>query len=134
VTMYWDGKPRGTFNQTINSGLGKTTQIGSSAPTTTAEGWIGDLDEIAFYSDALSAGQISDHYRAMIAPTPTVPSLSFSLAGTQLTLSWPADVSGYTLESSSDIAADQWLPVEGVVNNQVTVDASVGTQFFRLVK
>ncbi|HEU5125834.1 MAG TPA: LamG-like jellyroll fold domain-containing protein [Verrucomicrobiae bacterium] len=134
VTMYWDGKPRGTFNQTINSGLGKPTQIGSSAPTTTAEGWIGNLDEIAFYSDALSAGQIWDHYRAMIAPAATVPSLSFSLAGSQLTLSWPADVSGYTLESSTDLASGQWLPVEGVVNNQVTVDASVGTQFFRLVK
>jgi len=129
VSMYWDGKPRGTFYQTINSFLTKTTQIGSSSPTTT-EGWMGDLDEVAFYSTALGPDTIWNHFLAMVGP----PSLNFSLAGTQLTLSWPADVTGYILESAPILTATSWTPVPGVVNNQVTVDASVGVQFFRLRK
>jgi hypothetical protein len=130
VAMYLDGKLRGGFNQTINSFLAKTTQIGSSAPATTTEGWMGGLDEMAFYSTALGAEAIWNHFLAMTGP----PSLSYSLAGTQLTLSWPADTVGYTLESAGNLAAGSWTPVDGVVNNQVTVDASVGIQFFRLKK
>jgi hypothetical protein len=130
VSMYWDGKPRGSLFQTINSFLAKTTQIGSSAPTTTSEGWMGGLDEVAFYSDALGPGSIWNHYLAMVGP----PSLSYSLAGTQLTLSWPADATGFVLESAASLPGASWLPVGGVVNNQVTVDASVGVRFFRLRK
>lgn len=129
VLMYWDGKPLGSFFQSINSFLAKTTQIGSSAPGTTAEGWLGNLDEVAFYSDALGADSIWNHYLAMTGPP---PSLSYSLLGTQLTLSWPTNVAGYTLESAGDLPATTWTPVGGVVNNQVTVDVSVGIQFFRL--
>jgi hypothetical protein len=130
VAMYWDGKPRGSFNQTINSYLAKTTQIGSSAPTTTAEGWMGGLDEVAFYSTALGAETIWNHYLAMVGP----PTLSYSLAGTQLTLFWPTDVIGFTLEYAESLPATSWTPVSGVVNNQVTVDASSGRRFFRLRK
>jgi hypothetical protein len=130
VSMYWDGQPRGSFFQSINSFLAKTTQLGSSAPTTTTEGWMGGLDEVAFYSDALGAEAIWNHYLAMVGP----PSLSYSLAGTQLTLSWPADATGFILESAPSLPATTWTPVSGVVNNQVTVDASVGMRFFRLRK
>jgi hypothetical protein len=130
VSMYWDGKSRGSFNQTINSLLAKTTQIGSSAPTTTFEGWIGGLDEVAFYNTALGADSIWNHFLAMVGP----PSLSYSLAGTQLTLSWPADVTGFTLEYVDSLPATSWTTVSGVVNNQVTVDASSGMRFFRLRK
>jgi hypothetical protein len=128
VSMYWDGRFRGSFNQPINSFLAKTTQIGSSAPTTTTEGWMGGLDEVAFYGTALGADTIGNHFLAMVGP----PSLSYSIAGTQLTLSWPAEVTGYTLESAPTLTTTSWTPVPGVVNNQVTVDASVGVQFFRL--
>jgi hypothetical protein len=130
VSMYWDGKPRGSFNQTINSTLAKTTQIGSSAPTTTSEGWMGGLDEVAFYSTALGAESIWNHYLAMVGP----PSLSYSLAGDQLTLYWPTEVTGFTLEYAESLPATSWTPQSGVVNNQVTVDASSGMRFFRLRK
>jgi hypothetical protein len=129
VSMYWDGKPIGSFFQSINSFLAKTTQIGSSAPGTTAEGWLGNLDEVAFYSDALDTGTIWNHYLAMVGPP---PSLSYSLVGSQLTLSWPTNVAGYTLESAASLPTGSWTPVGGVVNNQVTIDASSGTSFFRL--
>ena len=128
VSMYWDGISRGSFGQNINSSLAKTTQIGSSAPTTTSEGWMGNLDEVAFYSTALGADTIWKHFQAMVGP----PTLSCSLVGTQLTLSWPADVIGFTLEYAESLSTTSWTPVSGVVNNQVTVDASAGLRFFRL--
>jgi hypothetical protein len=128
--MYWDGKPQGILYQYINSYLAKTTQIGSSTPTTTTEGWMGGLDEVAFYGTALGPDAIWNHYIAMVGP----PSLSYSLAGNQLTLFWPADATGYTLEYTESLPATSWTAVSGVVNNQVTVDVSVGKRFFRLRK
>jgi Concanavalin A-like lectin/glucanases superfamily len=130
VTMYWDGKPLGTFPQPINLFSGLTTQIGSSAPTTTAEGWMGGLDEIALYGTALDAGTIWNHFLAMVGP----PSLSYAPAGTQLTLYWPLDVTGYTLEYAESLPATSWTPVTGVVSNRVTLAASLGQRFFRLSK
>jgi len=128
VSMYWDGKPRGTFSQPINSYLAKTTQLGSSAPTTTTEGWMGGLDEVAFYSTALGADSIWNHYLAMVGS----PSLSISVAGNQLTISWPTNVAGFTLEYAESLPASAWYPVGGVTNNQVTVEAAAGRRFFRL--
>jgi Concanavalin A-like lectin/glucanases superfamily/Immunoglobulin domain len=133
VAMYWDGRPIGTFAQAINFSSGKTTQIGSSAPTTTGEGWVGGLDEVAFYSTALGPDAIWNHFLAMVGPD-TAPKLSYSLAGKQLTLFWPTDVTGFTLEYAVSLPAASWTPVSGVVNNQVTVDASSGMRFFRLRK
>ena len=130
VFMYWDGQPLGTFPQPINLASDLTTQIGSSAPTNTTEGWMGDLDEVAFYSSALSAGTIWNHFLAMVGP----PTLSFSLNGKQLTLYWPADVTGFTLEYATSLPATAWFPVSGVVSNRVTVSAAVGKEFFRLRK
>lgn len=133
VSMYWDGKPRGSFNQAINSSSAKTTQIGSSAALTTVEGWMGGLDEVAFYDAALGPAAIWNHYLAMVGPE-SPPTLSYSLAGTQLTLSWPTDVTGFILEYAESLPASSWTPVSGVVNNQVTVSASIGRRFFRLSK
>jgi len=62
------------------------------------------------------------------------PSLSYSLAGNQLTLSWPADVTGFTLEYAESLPSTSWTPQSGVVNNQVTVDVGSGRRFFRLRK
>lgn len=131
VSMYLDGKPRGSFSQPVGVGADKTTQIGSSSPTTTSEGWLGNLDEIAFYSDALDASEIWSHYLAMVGPNGP-PTLEYSLLGTQLTLSWPVDVTGFALESAETLPGTSWTPVSGVVSNQVTVDASVGMQYYRL--
>ncbi len=129
VSMYWDGQPLGAFAQTINF-LSKPTQLGSSTPTATTEGWIGGLDEVAFYSTALGADTIWNHFLAMVGP----PSLSCSLAGTQLTLAWPEEATGFTLEYAESLPAASWTTVTNVVNNQVTVDTSAGRRFFRLRK
>jgi hypothetical protein len=63
-----------------------------------------------------------------------VPTLSYSRSGSNFTLSWPVDVTGWTLESSTDLGiADTWDPVPGVVNNSVTLDMTgFPKNFFRL--
>ena len=133
VSMYWDGQPLGTFAQAINLFTGLTTQIGSAAPTNTDSGWMGSLDEVAFYSAALGPDTIWNHFLAMVGPESS-PTLSYSLAGKQLTLFWPADVVGFTLEYAVGLPATSWMSASGVTNNQVTVDASSGMRFFRLRK
>jgi hypothetical protein len=133
VSMYWDGQSLGTFAQAINLFSDLTTQIGSAAPTNTDSGWMGSLDEVAFYSTALGSDTIWSHFLAMVGPE-SAPTLSYSLAGKQLTLFWPTDMVGFTLEYAETLSATSWTQVGGVVNNQVTVDASNGMRFFRLRK
>jgi len=61
--------------------------------------------------------------------------LNYSLSGTSLTLSWDPTVTSLILESAPNLQPGvTWTPVNGVVNNSVTVDASTGTGFFRLHK
>jgi hypothetical protein len=134
VAMYWDGQPLGTFAQPIAMAAGLSTQIGSSDPLTTTEGWIGGLDEIAFYNTTLSAAAIQNHFLAMVGVPTTAPRLSYSRSGSNLTLSWPAETVGYILESAEQLPGSSWTAVPGVVNNQVTVTISGTNRFYRLRK
>jgi hypothetical protein len=63
------------------------------------------------------------------------PSLSISLVGTSVKISWPTDVTGYQLQSTGTLATSAiWNPVGGVVNNSVTISNPTGAQFYRLKK
>ena len=132
--MYWDGQPLGSFGQPIHLTTGLPTQIGSSDPDTTTEGWIGGLDEVALYRSTLGADAILDHFLAMVGATTSPPTLTAARSGNQLALSWPLDATGFTLESTDVLPAVAWSPVPGVVNNQVTVEVTGGGRFFRLRK
>ncbi|HEY5909075.1 MAG TPA: LamG-like jellyroll fold domain-containing protein [Verrucomicrobiae bacterium] len=133
VAMYWDGQPLGGFSQPIHLTTGLTTQIGSSDPVTTTEGWIGGLDEVAFYRSTLGPDAILNHFLAMVGSAPR-PSLSISRSANQVILSWPAATTGYTLEYAPSLTTPAWTPVTGVVNNTVTNDIAAGNRFFRLRK
>jgi hypothetical protein len=130
VSMYWDGQLLGTFGQPINLSTGLTSQIGSSADTTN-EGWVGRIDEVAFYRATLDANAIHNHFLAMVGSA-ALPSLSFSVSGNQLTLSWPASAAGFTLVSATSVPANTWVPVPGVVGNSVTIAMTNSQQYFRL--
>ncbi|HYG33305.1 MAG TPA: LamG-like jellyroll fold domain-containing protein, partial [Clostridia bacterium] len=135
VTMFWDGQTIGSFGQAINLVTGLPAQIGSSEPGTTQEGWMGAIDEVAFYTSSLEGGAIQKHYLAMVAGVaPSAPALSCSRNGNQLTLSWPAEVQGFALESTDDLTSTSWQTVNGVVNNRVTLDVTGNLRFFRLKK
>ena len=132
IEVYWDGELAGTSSQTLTGPIGPT-QFGSSSNLDTTEGWIGALDEIAFYSEPLTPSVIQAHYEALVGPLQQAdPILSYQLTGAELTISWPGELTGFMLESTSDLLTPIWEEVDGVNNNSVTVDSSQGTRFFRL--
>ncbi len=130
-TLYWDGTALSTTLQGLGPAPESPTELGSSSPDG-QELWIGALDEVAFYSDALPASAVRAHYQALMGGSAEPPTLAFSLAGTELTLSWPADATGFTLESTDALPATAWAAVPGVANNRITVNVSNGMRFFRL--
>lgn len=52
-------------------------------------------------------------------------------AGGGVTISWPAAVTGYVLESAPSVPSTTWTAVPGVANNSVTLTPA-GTTFYRL--
>jgi hypothetical protein len=67
-----------------------------------------------------------------VTPPMPAPSLTVTVGAGGLTLSWPAAVTGYLLESAPALPATTWTPVAGVANNSVTVPLTGDAQFFRL--
>jgi hypothetical protein len=96
----------------------------------------GSYVDFRFWNGALTAGQAASLYAAgpeVIAG----PTLKISVSGNAVTLKWPANVSGYTLQSSTDLATGNWTAVSGaptVVSglNVLTVTASRTATFYRL--
>jgi len=60
------------------------------------------------------------------------PSLTAVRNGNQLTISWPQDATGYTLESAPSLPSATWTAVPGVVNNSVTLTMGTANTFYRL--
>jgi hypothetical protein len=75
---------------------------------------------------------------AVAAVTPPVtnpPKIALGLAASNLTISWDASASGFTLESTPTLAKPiTWTTVSGVANNSVTITIGPGTKFYRLRK
>lgn len=99
----------------------------------------GDLAELVIYNTVLSdAGRmavidyLAEKYDILVTHTPTeAPVLSFSVSGSTITLSWPAEVLGWRLQQSHTLAPGSWFDVPNVVNNSVTLPVE-GAAFFRL--
>ncbi|RME94125.1 MAG: hypothetical protein D6766_06660 [Verrucomicrobia bacterium] len=133
-TVYWDGELAGTRTQAFGTaGPDVPTQLGSSSSTGT-EQWLGAIDEVAFYSTALSAEAVRRHYYAMVGEPAAPPRLEFSVQGSQLTLQWDPALTGFVLEYADELPAAQWTPVPGVTGNQVTVEMDQVARFYRLRK
>ena len=65
--------------------------------------------------------------------TPGAPILSITYLNHQAIVSWPASVTGWTLQTNKNVAAGTWGNYTGVVvNNSVTNPATSGNLFFRL--
>ncbi len=65
----------------------------------------------------------------------TPPTLAISRNGTSIVVTWPADVTGYTLQSSPTVEGPTWSTVAGVTGNSATIPiAAAGNLFLRLSK
>jgi len=96
----------------------------------------GDIAEIVIYDSALSDADratifdyLSTRYGIPLAATPQL-SIVAGDNGT-VTLTWPPEVTGWSLESSSTLLPESWQPVLDVFDNTYS-EAAAGTKFFRL--
>jgi hypothetical protein len=97
---------------------------------------IENLNTNTFTGTGIPASPIGDsHYSAntyitVLAQTPTLTS---TLAGNQVILSWPTWFAGWTLQTNNNLATGTWGNYsDPVSNNSVTNSLSTGNLFFRL--
>jgi hypothetical protein len=129
--------------QLITSGV--NTRLWSSLPD--GDNWLardqwpdamfnGGYADMRIWNGALTAGQVANLYAA----GPSViagPALQISRNGSQITLRWPANASGFALQSTTDLVSGTWTPVSGtptVINgvNNLTLAASQAPTYYRL--
>jgi hypothetical protein len=68
-----------------------------------------------------------------VVQTPGAPTLTITYSGNQAIVSWPAGVTGFTLQTNSTLASGTWGNYLGpVANNSVTNAPPKGNLFFRL--
>lgn len=72
VRFYWDGTYVGATNRPFGTAAAPSTQISSTSGSLALNYWIGDLDEMAFYSDALADDRIAAHYNSLLGASPPV--------------------------------------------------------------
>jgi len=63
-----------------------------------------------------------------------VPTLTYTVSANGLTVSWPADATGYVLETSTSLSQPDWAPVPGVTGTSATVPFAKAGEFLRLKK
>ena len=93
--------------------------------------------DFRIWDGALTAGQVANLYKA--GPNVIVgPSLNIvASGGNQITLQWPANATGFGLQSTTNLVGGAWVAVPGtptVINglNVLTVPESQGQTYYRL--
>jgi hypothetical protein len=88
-------------------------------------------------STAMSGGNYSltgGFWSLYAVQTPGAPILTITYANNQAIVSWSPSVTGWTLQTNSNIGTTNWVNFSGtVVNNTVTNSPPKGMLFFRLV-
>ncbi|HEY3857093.1 MAG TPA: NF038122 family metalloprotease [Verrucomicrobiae bacterium] len=67
------------------------------------------------------------------ATPPPVPIISFVGSGTQLTLSWPTNAIGYSLQQSSSLMPGSWVAAATGAQNPAVISIADSQEFYRLV-
>jgi Concanavalin A-like lectin/glucanases superfamily len=96
----------------------------------------GSYADLRIWDGALTSGQVASSYAAG-SEVVVGPSLQIGGSGSQITLKWPANAAGFTLQSTTNLAGGSWTAVSGtptVVNgfNNLTLPASQTKIFYRL--
>jgi hypothetical protein len=126
-------KPLSAFNNTdVNNWLGKS-QFNDPL-------WGGKFNEFRIYTGAMPPSQVQSSFAAGPNGTATeLPSISTSVSGGNLVISWSAAATGFVLESTTALGPGAtWNAVTGVTTNggqsQASVPLQGKAQFFRLRK
>jgi alpha-L-arabinofuranosidase len=143
ISLYTNGVLAGINNAVtdpLTDVATNETYIGRSVYTQDPYGSL-ILDEFRIWNGALTplqiaASQVLGPNQVLSANSPT---LAAAISGTNLTLSWPLAAAGFTLESTTNLAANAWTSVSAtpqIVSSQcqATVPLSGSAQFFRLTE
>jgi hypothetical protein len=104
-------------------------------------GMQGAIDEFRIYNGALTANEIAA--TQVLGPNQLLstasPAISTSATGGSLTLSWPVASAGYTVLTTTNLAAGNWTAAEvtpQIVGSQwqVVLPITGNAQFYRLQK
>jgi len=144
VLLYVDGKLAGSVRIPPLAGVfniaAAPLMIGSRSTSVATPGdnqFQGLMNNVAIYNYALSPNQITTQYRAgagLIVNTGTT-NLVFSVVNNQMTLSWPADHTGWQLQAQTNSLGTNWVTIGGSsTTNQmmITINPSNKAVFYRL--
>ena len=153
ISIYVDGAldtnraPSGITATNIIPGNPNAVLIGAdpsytNSPAGVGRQFAGRICEVAFFTNALTAAQVQQLYNATVPPavntTPT--NILFSVAGNQLTLSWPADHTSWRLQAQTNSSPAglgvNWADLVGSsLTNRVVIPIGLsnGSVFYRLV-
>lgn len=84
------------------------------------DSWYWGIDDFGLYS--------------ISSVPPASPVLTWTPTAGGFTLSWPADATGFILESSVSLSSPSWSAEPGVTGNQAQISTSGGQRYFRLRK
>ena len=121
-------------NYDPDGSLGLTTLTPSVATTTrqiciAAKGTVNSTNNPAGGPNTAAETTL---YTVISTPVGAAPTLTAVHSGNSLVISWPASVTGFTLESTDSLPAPGWTTVGGVVNNSATITIGPGNKFYRL--
>ena len=71
-------------------------------------------------------------FRLIQVGAPGGPKLAIQASGASVVISWPAQVTGYRLQSNTNLSTTNWADVPSA-NNQATETASAPAKFYRLI-
>lgn len=97
----------------------------------------GLIDDVRIYDRDLSPLDIEAVMNAGPVDPPIeeeLPELTVVRNGDQVVISWPAAVTGWTLEETTSPETGTWTASAGVVNNSLTITGPAGRRFYRLRK
>jgi len=140
--LYVNGVPVGTNSamtlKPLNLGSTGNNYLGKSQYSDPCLDGI--LDEFRIYSVALAPAEVAatDALGSNGLLSTNSPTVAFSISANNLTLSWPLESASFTLQSSTNLAAGNWVTVSSpapqiaVANFQIVLSATNTAQFFRL--
>ncbi|HEX3625845.1 MAG TPA: LamG-like jellyroll fold domain-containing protein [Verrucomicrobiae bacterium] len=145
-TLYIDGEPNNSLPVTApqagdpNNPLFLGGNAAFALVGNNQQYFAGALAQAAFFTNALTATQIAQIY-SVVSPVNTNPTkIGFFLSGGLLTLSWPTDHIGWTLQSQTDSVSTGlgagWADVSGSTTTNklvIPINPANGCVFYRLI-
>ncbi|MCZ7639966.1 MAG: hypothetical protein M5U12_30305 [Verrucomicrobia bacterium] len=104
--------------------------------------WHGKMDDIGFWRRPLTPAEVQGIYTAGLAgrdltqatTAPAEVSLNITYQNGSITVSWPAEATGWTLQAADALGNATWQAVPNVTGTSVTSPATGTARFFRLTR